>query len=302
MNGQNPRVSIGLPVYNGEKFLGAAIDSVLSQTFVDFELIISDNASTDSTGDICRAYAARDARVRYFRNETNLGATKNFNRVFELSSGEYFKWCAADDVCAVDFLEKCVEALDRDPSVVLCYSKTRGIDEYGRDQGDLDFDLDIGSRNPHRRFHDLVCVSHPCFAVFGVVRAGILRETMLIGNYVSSDRVLLAQLSLYGRFYEVPEYLFFRRNHPETSQRLFPSYYARAEWFDPGKKGAIVFPAWKVFMEYFRSIRGAPLNRREQARCYMQIVRWITIRKNWSTMLLDLMMGTGKFMQRIGRV
>lgn len=116
---KKPQVSIGLPVYNGEKYVGKAIESVLSQTFKDFELIICDNASTDQTEKICREDATKDSRVRYYRNEKNLGAAKNFNRVFELSSSEYFKWLAADDLIEVDFLQRCVELLDSDASLLL---------------------------------------------------------------------------------------------------------------------------------------------------------------------------------------
>jgi glycosyltransferase involved in cell wall biosynthesis len=94
MTSKIPRVSIGLPVFNGEKYLAEALDSILSQTYRDFKLIISDNASTDRTEQICREYAAKDRRIRYYRNEKNIGAPKNFNRVFELSSGKYFRWDA----------------------------------------------------------------------------------------------------------------------------------------------------------------------------------------------------------------
>jgi glycosyltransferase involved in cell wall biosynthesis len=124
------KVSIGLPVFNGENYLEAAVDSILAQTFKDFELIISDNASTDRTQEICQRYCGRDSRVRYFRSEQNHGAAWNFNRVFELASGEYFKWAAHDDMIAPDFLQKCVAVLDEDPTVVLCHSQVQFINEY----------------------------------------------------------------------------------------------------------------------------------------------------------------------------
>ena len=108
-----PRVSIGLTVFNSERYLDESIQSLLSQTFQDFELIISDNASTDRTKDIALTYAARDHRVRYVRNRMNIGVAGNFNQVFRLSSGEFFKWAAYDDLCAPDFLFRCVEVLDR---------------------------------------------------------------------------------------------------------------------------------------------------------------------------------------------
>src|SRR5262245_31427219 len=117
-----PRVSLGLPVYNGEGFLRQALDSILAQTFEDFELIISDNSSTDSTPAICHDYKAADARIRYLRNESNRGVAWNHNRVFALSTGEYFKWCAADDLIAPEYLSACLGRLEAEPDAVLCYS------------------------------------------------------------------------------------------------------------------------------------------------------------------------------------
>src|SRR3569833_191665 len=120
MGTQPPKVSIGLPVYNGENIFRETLDSILDQTFEDFELIISDNASTDHTEAICQSYVDRDKRVRYLRNPENIGASGNYTRVFEAASGENFKWAAHDDVCATTFLAECVNVLDRDPAIVLC--------------------------------------------------------------------------------------------------------------------------------------------------------------------------------------
>ena len=107
-------VSVGLPVYNGARYLPAAIDSLLSQTFEDFELIISDNGSTDETERICRGYAARDPRVRYVRSDVNRGLLWNFRNVLELARAPRFKWMAHDDICAPEFLRRCMEELDAD--------------------------------------------------------------------------------------------------------------------------------------------------------------------------------------------
>src|SRR5262245_45018612 len=106
MANATPRVSIGLPIFNGEKYVAQAFDSILAQTYADFELIISDNASTDQTEAICQAYANRDRRIRYYRNNRNLGAAANYNRVFDLSTGVYFKWAAHDDIVLPTFVTK----------------------------------------------------------------------------------------------------------------------------------------------------------------------------------------------------
>ncbi len=117
---QLPLLSVGMPVYNGQNYLAFTIEAILSQSFTDFELIISDNGSTDETEAICRAYAAQDARIRYERVEENLGAAYNFNRVFELARGRYFKWAAHDDYFTADYFERCIQVLEQNPAVVLC--------------------------------------------------------------------------------------------------------------------------------------------------------------------------------------
>ena len=111
-----PQVSIGMPVYNGEKFIREALDSLLAQTFTDFELIISDNASMDGTEAICREYAERDQRIRYVRQAENRGPAANFRFVLDEAVGEYFMWAAADDVWTSRFIENCSQMLINDHS------------------------------------------------------------------------------------------------------------------------------------------------------------------------------------------
>ena len=219
-----PEVSIGLPVYNGADYVAEAIESILNQSFQDFELLIQDNASTDATEDICLAYAARDRRVSYVRNPRNVGAAGNYNLVFERARGRYFKWAAHDDVCAPDFLERCVEALERDPAVVLCCGQTMLINDDG---SPVDYDHEqkcyvtrhgerVGQIDPlHRaegdrpagRFWDVLVRTMRTFEIFGVIRSDMLRRTRLHGGYYGSDKVLLAELSLLGRFHLLPQVL-----------------------------------------------------------------------------------------------
>jgi len=145
MTNPNPKVSIGLPVYNGERFLAETIESVLAQTFTDFELIISDNGSSDHTKEICLEYVLRDQRIRCVRSEVNRGASWNYRRVFELSQGKYFRWAPADDLFAPESLAECITTLDANPDAVLCYPKTLLITKpkrlLGRTMMILTFDL-----------------------------------------------------------------------------------------------------------------------------------------------------------------
>jgi glycosyltransferase involved in cell wall biosynthesis len=262
-------VSIGLPVFNGENYIEEALDSILAQTYKSFELIISDNASTDRTPQICQDYAAKDPRIRYVRNRENLGGVRNYNRTFELSGGEYFKWAGHDDVLALGYLERCVQVLDDCPDAVLAHSQTRIIDEESRVTGDYDVVLRTDSAQPHVRFHDLIWVRHWCVQIYGLMRRSALEMTRLHGPYASSDRVLLVELALLGPFHEIPEYLFFSRRHGEQASLLVRDLHSYAMWFNPTARGRTVFPATRLALEHWRAVRNSPLGHSERARCLL---------------------------------
>lgn len=272
------RVSIGLPVYNGENYIEKALDSILAQTFADFELIISDNASTDRTSGICQAYAAKDKRIRYYRIEKNQGAAWNFNRVFELSTGEYFKWAAHDDLIAPDYISKCLKVLDNDESIILCNSKVKFIDKLGDVIEDHKIELkNVNSPNPQDRFGELIYLDHWCFNVFGLIRSDSLKKTSLIKAYPGSDRALLVELGLLGRFHEIPEYLFFNRDHTERSTKAYPDIHFRTGWFDTSKEGQISLPQWIIFFEYFKSINNFPQGLFSRLCCYRHLGNWMVL-------------------------
>lgn len=270
-----PRVSIGMPVRNGQPFLELAVDSILGQDFGDLELIISDNASTDATEEICRAYAKVDRRVQYHRNAENIGAARNYNRTFAFARGEYFKWAAHDDICLPGFLSGCVDVLDRDAGVVISYPKVEIIDENGQITRTVTVSVNGLDERPSVRFHDLILVEHECYAVFGLIRSAALRKTELIGNYRSSDRALLAELGLRGRFHQLPQRLFLRRIHPGISLQANRTHAEVASWFDPNQRTRIYLPAWRLCFEYVRAANRVPLGPRAKLPCYCQIGRWV---------------------------
>lgn len=271
-----PRVSVGIPVYNGEAYLEQAVSSLLGQTYPDFELIISDNASTDETEAICSDFARRDRRVRYNRNDENIGAAANYNRLVEGARGAYFKWAAHDDLCAPQYLEKCLAVLDENPSVVVCYPRTRIIDQSGRDLGPYADNLHLTSECRHERFRDVVFREEgECNAVFGLIRMEALRKTGLIGNYPASDMILLSELALHGLFHELPDALFQRRDHPQTSIRANVTVGDRAAWFDPKKKDKAQFTHWRWVLEYHRAILRAEAGVGNALHCYRYLGRWI---------------------------
>jgi len=273
----DPIVSIGMPVYNGADYLEEALDSLLSQSFTDFELIISDNDSTDNTEEICRRYAAGDGRIKYQRFDSNVGATRNYNHVVDVAVGRYFKWAAHDDLCEPTYLQRCVDVLERNPDVGLCYPKTTIIDENGKRVRDFDDGLHLPMDDPYQRyrsFHRRFRAPGECNAVFGLMRTNLLRLTPRIGNYPASDKVLLAEFALLAKFHEVPENLFLRRDHEQTSIRANPSYADRAAWFDPSKRRRLVFPSWRWLLEYFRAINRVSLTPLIRWRCYLETLSW----------------------------
>jgi len=287
MSSNKPRVSIGLPVFNGENFLKETLDSIMAQTYSDFELIISDNASTDSTQQICLTYASKDRRIRYYRNKRNLGACKNFNRLFKFSSGEYFKWAAHDDVLAPEFLAKCIDILDSDPSIVLCHSKTGCIDEQGKLVSVYPRIPALNSQKPQERFAELITFRHLQWAIFGLIRANVLRMTSLIGSYIGSDKNLLTEIGLIGRIYEIPEFLFFRRMHPQSySDTSRKSNQEDLYWWTT-EGGNIILLYMRNILEYFKSVGHIPLKWSERLSCYAKLVKWFT-KEGWILVGSDL--------------
>jgi glycosyltransferase involved in cell wall biosynthesis len=212
MNSVPARVSIGMAVYNEGEFLRLALSSLLAQDFTDFELIISDSASTDATQRICLEYAAADGRVRYCRNQVNLGPIENFNRVFRLSSGKYFMWASGHDLWAPTFISRCVELLERDPSVVLCYPDAQLMDTAGKLLGVARSNLDTRNCTLLGRFNLTIWDRGHGFKVYGMTRSDSLWRTRLMQRVWTPDQVLLSELAILGSFVNIPEPLFYARD------------------------------------------------------------------------------------------
>jgi glycosyltransferase involved in cell wall biosynthesis len=264
-----------MPVYNGADFIRHSIASILAQDYQDFELIICDNASTDETEAICRELAERDPRIRYYRNNRNIGAAGNYNRVFQLSRGEFFKWAAHDDECYPALVRRCVEFLDGAPaSVAMVYPLAELIDERGVT---LETPLDrIASSDarPHRRLARLLWSLNMCDPAFGMIRSDYLRRTRLIGPFFGADYVLLGELAMLGEIRELDEVLFRLRAHPKRSMKANRGARAQAAWYDPSAAyRRFVMPGWeRMIWELLKSVRRSPLPPMETVRCGLAIV------------------------------
>ena len=273
----NPRISIGAPVYNGEQFLQAALDSLLWQTLEDFELIISDNGSTDRTEEICRRAAAADPRVRYFRSATNRGAAWNHNRVIQLARGEYFTWASHDDEFAPDFIKHCVAVLDEDPEVVFVRANAIDIDEEGNVLGREVHRCDCASSSPAVRFWEQLIV-HGGHNTYGLIRMSALRRIAPHRTFPRAERTLFAELSLYGKFHVLAEDLYFKRQHPGQTTATRASRRAESVVLDPERAKWWRHRTSLLLAEYVlafvAAVHRAPLDRRERMRCYVRLFRW----------------------------
>jgi glycosyltransferase involved in cell wall biosynthesis len=269
-----PRVSIGLPVYNAP-YLGRTVDSLLAQSFVDFEVIISDNASTDGTATVARDYAARDSRVRYIRNPRNIGVARNYNRTVDLARGQYFKWAASDDLIDPTFVEKCVKVLDHDRSVVAAFARTKLIDADDQPLTDCHDSFHVVDARPSDRLARVFTNLGLCDAQYGVIRLETLRKTHLLGNFVGSDLAFLAELALHGKLFEIQEYLFLRRMHAAAvtnrSANEIVSFYGTS-----ALAGA-AFRRWRQIPANVRSVLAARVGPGETARALVLIAR----KMNW---------------------
>jgi glycosyltransferase involved in cell wall biosynthesis len=267
-------VSIGLPVYNGEAFLEQAISSILAQTFADYELIISDNASTDSTPEICERFASADARIKYSRNSKNIGGARNENRTVELAQGVYFRFAAHDDFLEPSLLERCVEILDSHPDVVSCHTKVREVDE---NVGETRVISRTGAtRGPaYRRFANIVLGKTFLEENYGLIRLDILRAIPLQRNYVGSDRPFMAELALMGRFAEVPEVLFNKRLHPANQ---YVDWRNRTSWFTPDAAGSVSLPWWSQLADLISRCRHADVSARTRLECAGVITVWFILK------------------------
>ncbi len=295
-----PRLSIGLPVYNGEDYLAASIESLLGQSYEDFELIVSDNASTDGTGGICRGYVNRDPRVRYIRQPRNIGLSANHNFVLQQARGEFFKWAAADDLYGRELLRCCVDALDEHPDVVLAHAWEAAIDGAGNVTQAMDYPLATDSPRAPERFRSFLFGSSGLFESnnpkargmvrvdnrgilracdeYGVIRTSVMHQIAPQASYHHADRIVICEIALHGRFHMTPEWLYFRRDTPDRAYNRSPKIRSRCEVMDPARTNRLRHPTVRLVAEYLwgyvGAIQRAPLSEVDRRECYRSLAQW----------------------------
>lgn len=283
--GSPPRVSIGLPVRNGENFLEETLRSICGQTFADFELIIADNGSTDATQRICEHHARQDRRIRYVRHEENAGAAANFNLVLELARAPLFKWQAHDDQLAPDFLEKSLRALEAQPHAVLCITGARRVNGRGYELERWNSPLHgTQSNSAPLRFGAVVRTFYCNWTeLYGVMRREAIARTMLHRPFRGTDIAIVAELALLGPFVRIDEPLFINRDHDGRYYRsIDDDPEAVVAWYDPGRHATRVWHKWALYGAHLQAIRrhvGAPA---ERLRCYVELLRsmamWVNLK------------------------
>ena len=292
-----PRLTIGLPVYNGERYIESAIISLLQQTFTDFELVISDNGSTDRTPEIVQALQLRDTRIAFHRNTENIGAAANFNLVAKRAAGTFFAWANHDDLWASTYYERCIAALLKDESAILSYAKSAKICDDGTLVAELMGDLGISNDRADKRlrkYHDHFIATDRSngwsgheieglwMPVYGVIRTEVLKRTDLIGTYISSDTVLLEQLAAYGKFLEIDEVLFFKRDHEGRSMRDSLAYDNRWKWFTGQDVRVFLFPRLQILYKRLRAIGNTTLRPWDKALCLVEMLAFYVRRPHES--------------------
>jgi glycosyltransferase involved in cell wall biosynthesis len=269
-------VTIGLPVYNGEHYLAESIEALLGQTYEDFELVISDNASTDGTPGICHRYGKQDPRIRYIRQPRNIGLQPNHNAVVREARGELFKMASHDDLYARDLLKRCVEALDERPEVVVAHCWEAIIDSSGTVTKQLDYTVAVDQPRAADRLRSLLFDGWDDYT-YGVMRTKVLLRTRLHGSHHFADRTINTELCLHGPFFMVPEWLYFRRDHAERKEPY--TVRSRCAYLDPRRADKLRHPVARLYGEYvwayIDAIRRAPMPAAEKAECYSHLTRFL---------------------------
>ncbi|RYV50755.1 glycosyltransferase family 2 protein [Pengzhenrongella frigida] len=283
-------LSFGIPVFDGEKYLPAALASVQQQDLENIEIVISDNGSTDATEEICREAARTDARIRYLRSPVNHGGAWNYTRVAQCSTSPVFSWMAADDIKRPSFASSCVAALaEADATVVMACPRTQLIDGDGAVFEDLhDGSMGLDAARPHERVRNLLR-SQASHVVYGAIRASALRRTRGVRPVIGDDMVLLTELFCQGRMVLVDDRSFWQRRHEE---QFSAQGEGQVKWYAPDSSVRLAFPQTRLNIELYRAVTASSLPAVEKVRCWAQIAPYWALPR-WHGMARDVLTAVG---------
>jgi glycosyltransferase involved in cell wall biosynthesis len=270
-------VTVCVPVYNGERFLAQCLDSLLAQAYANFVLLISDNASTDRTREICQQYVKADSRVRYDRTPVNVGMYGNYNRVLGLVDTPYLKLANADDFWAPEMLADAMEQMERDPSLVLCHPRAVLVDEHGSEIRRYERPLHLMEDDPAVRFRRVLTELGLVNQLMGVIRTDAVRSMLPFMSDPPADAVFLAELSLHGRIMELPKFHYFRRFHEECSSWDRQSESHQVRLVSGTGTRRIHLATWKYHWGLARRVLHSPLGLRAK----MGLLSFIGRRAAW---------------------
>ena len=268
-----PTLCVGMPVFNGAKFLTEALQSIVDQDFDSFEVLISDNCSTDATASICERFMKIDPRIRYHRNASNIGAPRNYNLVLRKSQTTYFKWASASDICSPSMFSQCIAALERHPQAILAFPQTHFFTNDISDSTAYEQDRELTQMSAYERFKDVLENLGFNNIINGVFRRSALSMARPQNpSFYSSDLVLMAELALRGHFVVASDAHFYRRMSPEATANMRNPEELREHW-TPGKHGARRFQQWRYWFGMLDAVLRASPGLGDAARATLMIGR-----------------------------
>jgi hypothetical protein len=286
------RVSVGLPVYNGERYLECALNSLVAQSHADLEIIISDNASTDRTEEICRAFAAQDKRIRYIRQPENRGGAFNHTFVAEQATAPYFRWYSYDDWMGPECISEGVRVLDENQDVVLAWTEPTPV-YTGLASKEYDFEPMWDDRTAVTRLRSLLRPPSQhsligwCYPIYGLIRREQLIQSLPMGAFFGSDNVILVSWAIGGKWRKVAPGQFFCRRHDSMST-AGKSRHEVARWMSTTMTPGRSMPECRRFIGYLRAVLRSDLTVIDRMRCSFIVFGWPLRHRHWRFMLWDL--------------
>ncbi|EIT84620.1 glycosyl transferase family protein [Fictibacillus macauensis ZFHKF-1] len=263
------KITIGLPIYNGEKYLSEALDSLLAQSYQDYIIVIYDNGSNDATEEICRAYAQQDDRISYVRHERNRGTVVNFNELVYQTTTEYFMWAACDDLWSPNYIEKCLAQLEKHPTAVMCQSDIQYMDKDGHITSVTSHFMDTTDLTVMERMEE--CLRFRSWIIYGLYRTEQLKKTRILTEIYGADIVLGVEVLLLGDVVKAEEVYLSYRVQPKTTEEYIQLFSVDEKTRETMRKGPATALAQEIYAVLMASSR-SPQEKRQLTQRLLQTI------------------------------